>query len=125
MPLYCKANFQYIEILHLEIVVDSYFTKDETAFFINSSPQDETEIEYQAEEYLALAEEQMFIFGEEGYHFASDKVKAYFRAQLSKREKFYHRKFANYLQKRHPEDYFSRGKHLKLSLQANDLKVIL
>lgn len=113
------------KILEPLSIIDSYFTKDETAFFINSSPQDETEIEYQAEEYLALAEEQMFIFGEEGYHFTSDKVKAYFRAQLSKREKFYHRKFANYLQKRHPEDYFSRGKHLKLSLQANDLKVIL
>lgn len=106
-------------------IIDSYFTKDETAFFINSTSQDEAETEYKAEEYLELAEEQMFIAGEECYHFTSDKVKAYFRAQLSKREKLYHRKFAAYLQKHHPEDYFSRGKHLKLSLHTNDLKVII
>lgn len=106
-------------------IIDSYFTKDETAFFINPVSQDEAETEYQAEEYLALAEDQMFIAGEECYHFTSDKVKAYFKAQISKREKFYHRKFAAYLQKCHPEDYFSRGKHLRLSIQTNDPKVIL
>ena len=31
-------------------IIDSCFTKDETAFFIDPSPQDETETEYQAEE---------------------------------------------------------------------------
>ena len=106
-------------------IIDSYFTKDETAFFIDPAPKDKTEAEYQAEEYLALAEGKMFIVGGEGYHFTSDKVKAYFKTQLLRREKLYHRKFAGYLQKRHPEDYFNRGKHLKLSLQTNDPKVIL
>ena len=106
-------------------IIDSCFTKDETAFFIDPSPQDETETEYQAEEYLDLAAEHKFITGEESYHFTSDKVKAYFKRQLSKKEKLYHRKFANYLQARHPEDYYSRGKHMEYSLQKNDSKAIL
>lgn len=113
------------KILEPLSIIDSYFTKDETAFFIDPSLQDEIELEFQAEEYLALAEEQMFISGKEGYHFTSSRVKAYFKAQLSKKEKLYHRKFANYLQKRHPEDYFSRGKHLKRSLRMNDTKIVL
>ena len=106
-------------------IIDSCFTKDETAFFIDPAPQDETETEYQAEEYLDLAAEHQFITGEESYHFTSDKVKAYFKRQLSKKEKLYHRKFANYLQTRHPEDYYSRGKHMENSLQKNDAKAIL
>lgn len=113
------------EVLEPLSIIDSYFTKDETAFFIDPMPKDKTETEYHAEECLMLAEEKMFIVGGEGYHFTSDKVKAYFKAQLLRREKLYHRKFAGYLQKRHPEDYFNRGKHLKLSLQTNDPKVIL
>lgn len=113
------------KILEPLSIIDSCFTKDETAFFINPSPQDEVEIEYQAEEYLALAAEHMFISGEESYHFTNDKVRAYFKAQLSKRERLYHRKFANYLQKRHPEDYYSRGKHMEFSFQTYDSKIIL
>lgn len=113
------------KILEPLSILDSYFTKDETAFFINPYPQDEIELEFQAGEYLALAEEQMFISGEECYCFTSNKVKDYFNSQLSKKDKLYHRKFANYLQKRQPEDYYSRGKHLKLSLQLNDTKIIL
>ena len=53
-------------------------------------PKDKTETEYHAEECLMLAEEKMFIVGGEGYHFTSDKVKAYFKAQLLRREKLYH-----------------------------------
>lgn len=113
------------KILEPLSIIDSYFTKDEAAFFIDPESKDRIETEYQAEEYLALAEGKMFIVGAESYHFASDKIKAYFKAQLLRREKFYHRKFASYLQKRHPEDYFNRGKHLKLSLQTNDPKVII
>lgn len=118
-------DYEACKILEPLSIIDSYFTKDETAFFIDPAPQDETEREYQAEEYLALAEGKKFIVGGESYHFTSDKVKAYFKAQLSRRERLYHRKFAGYLQKRHSEDYFNRGRHLKLSLQANDSKVIL
>lgn len=113
------------KILEPLSIIDSYFTRDETAFFINPSPQDEVETEYQAEECLALAAEYMFIAGNESYYFTSDKVKAYFKAHLSRRERLYHRKFADYLQKHHPEDYYNRGKHMGLSLQTNNPKIIL
>ena len=113
------------KILQPLSIIDACFTKEETAYFINSKSQDKYEIEYQAEEYLALAENQLFIEGDESYHFTNNTIKAYFRMRLSKREKYYHRKFADYLQKRHPEDYFSRGKHLMLSLQTNDQRIIL
>lgn len=106
-------------------IIDSCFTKNETAYFIDPAPLDATAIEYQAEECLMLAKEQMFISGAENYHFSNDKVKLYFKQRLSRKALLYHRKFANYLQKRHPEDYFSRGKHLELSLQTNDPKIIL
>lgn len=105
-------------------IIDSYFSKDETAFFIDPMPSDADETEYLAEEYLALAKDQMFITGENNYHFVNERVKAYFKARLS-REKYYHRKFADYLQKRHPGDYFNRGKHLQNSIQFNDSKIIL
>ena len=105
-------------------IIDSCFTKDETAFFIDPAPRDEFETEYWAEASLALAEERNFIVGAESFHFTSNKIREYFKAQLSKREKLYHRKFADYLQKCHSEDYYSRGQHLKQSIQTNDLKVI-
>lgn len=113
------------KILEPLSIIDSYFSKDETAFFINSEPDDADETEYLAEEYLTLAEEQMFIVGAENYHFTNERIKSYFKTQLSKREKYHHRKFSGYLQKRHADDYYNRGKHLSLSLQTNDSKFIL
>ena len=106
-------------------IIDSYFSKDEAAFFMDSEKDDKYEREFLAEEYLLLAEEQMFIKGENSFLFISDKVKDYFKAKLSKREKYYHRKFSEFLQNRHPEDYYSRGKHLALSLQSADTKIIV
>lgn len=103
-------------------IIDSCFTKDETAFFINPSPDDEEDTAYQAEEYLSLAEELLFIIGEESYRFTNQKVKAYFKSQLSKQERRLHRKFSNFLRKHHSEDYFSRGKHIKQSLMKNDIE---
>lgn len=97
----------------------------ETAFFINSAPNDADETEYLAEEYLTFAKKQLFIVGAENYHFTNERIKSYFKAQLSKREKYHHRKFSGYLQKRHADDYYNRGKHLRLSLQTNDSKFIL
>lgn len=105
-------------------IIDSYFSKEETAFFIDPTSRDEDEVECLAEEYLALAENQMFIVGENNYHFINERIKTYFKTRLS-REKYYHRKFAEYLQKRHPDDYFNRGKHLQNSIKTNDSKVIL
>lgn len=113
------------KILEPLSIIDSYFTKDETAFFINSAPNDADETEYLAEEYLTFAKKQMFIVGAENYHFTNERIKSYFKTQLSKREKYHHRKFSGYLQKRHADDYYNRGKHLRLSLQTNDSKFIL
>lgn len=103
-------------------IIDSCFTKDETAFFINPSPDDVEDIEYQAEDYLSLAEKLLFIVGEESYCFTNQKVKEYFKTQLSNKEKRLHRKFSNFLRKHHSEDYFSRGKHLKQSLMKKDIE---
>ena len=106
-------------------IIDTYFSKDEAAFFMDPTARNNYEIEYLAEEYLLLAEEQMFIKGEDSFLFTSDKVKDYFKAKLAKRERYYHRRFSEFLQERHPEDYYSRGKHLALSLQSSDTKIIL
>lgn len=106
-------------------IIDSYFSRDEAAFFLEPTPKDEYEAEYLAEEYLRLAEEQMFIKGENKFLFVSDKVKDYFKAKLAQKERYYHRKFSEFLQKQHPEDYYSRGKHLALGLQLSDTKTIV
>lgn len=106
-------------------IIESYFSKEEVAFFIDPMPKDKFETEYLAEEYIQSAEESMFIKGENSFLFVSDKVKDYFKAKLSKRERYYHRRFFEFLQKCHPEDYYSRGKHLALSLQSSDTKTIV
>ena len=106
-------------------IIDTFFSKDEAAFFLNSPSRDKYEIEYLAEEYLLQAEEQMFIKGEDSFLFTSEKVKDYFKAKLAKRERYYHRRFSEFLQERHPEDYYSRGKHLALSIQSSDTKIIV
>lgn len=72
------------KILEPLSIIDSYFTKDETAFFIDFSSNDTDETVYLAEEYLNLAEEQRFIVGEEKYHFINERIKEYFKARLSK-----------------------------------------
>ncbi len=106
-------------------IIDSYFSKDEAAFFLDPSATDKYEIEYLAEEYLNSAESQMFIKGNVNYLFSSERIKNYFKAKLAKRERYYHRKFTEFLQQNHPEDYYSRGKHLMLSLQSADSKIII
>ena len=117
-------NQKACKILEPLSIIDSCFTKDEAAYFIDTSLSATVETEYLAEEYLTLAEEQMFIVGEESYHFVNEQIKAYFKKQLSKKEEYHHRKFSDYLQKQHPEDYFNRGKHLKLSMRTNDPQII-
>lgn len=80
-------------------IIDSYFSRDEAAFFLDPTPKDKYEAEYLAEEYLQLAEEQMFIKGENRFLFASDKVKGYFKVKLAKKERYYHHKFSEFLKK--------------------------
>lgn len=106
-------------------IIDTYFSKDEAAFFLDSTTQDSYETEYLAEEYLLLAEEQMFIKGEDTFLFTCDKVKGYFKVKIAKRERYYHRRFSEFLRLRHPEDYYSRGKHLSLSQQSSDTKILI
>jgi hypothetical protein len=106
-------------------IIDTYFSKDEAAFFLDSTPKDNYETEYLAEEYLLLAEDQMFIKGENKFLFTNDKIKDYFKVKLEKKERYYHRRFSEFLQERHPEDYYARGKHLALSLQSSDTKTIV
>lgn len=113
------------EILEPLSIIDSYFTKDEAAYFIDPTPKDKDEIEYKAEEYLTLAEENSFIHGNESYYFSNGRIRSYFKKRLSRKEKYQHRKFAQYLKIRHPEDYYNRGKHLNFSLLTNDSRIIL
>ena len=127
----CRCNClstekqEVCKILGSLSIIDSYFSRDEAAFFLDPKPEDKYEAEYLAEEYLQLAEERMFIKGENRFLFASDKVKGYFKDKLAKKERYYHHKFSEFLQKNHPEDYYSRGKHLALSLQLSDTKTIV
>lgn len=113
------------EILSSLSIIDTYFSKDEAAFFLDPTAKDKYEAEYLAEEYLLLAENQRFIKGEDSFLFTNDKVRGYFKLQLVKRERYYHRRFSEFLQQRHPEDYYSRGKHLALSFQSTDAKIII
>lgn len=106
-------------------IIDDCFSIEEAAFFLDHKSQDLYETEYLAEEYLQQAEKQMLLIGNSKYRFISDKIRLYFRNKLTKREQYYHRKFSDYLQKHHPEDYYSRGKHLALSLQISDSKSIV
>lgn len=106
-------------------IIESCFSKEEAAFFLDPLQSHRYEIEYQAEEYLQEAEEQLFIKGEHEYMFITDKVKEYFNAKLEKKERFYHRQFSEFLQCNHPEDYYSRGKHLSLSVQLSDTKQLV
>lgn len=101
-------------------IIDSLFTKDEVAFFLEPNGMSELEKEYQAEEYLSIAESKCFIVGTESYSFSNNKIREYFNARLSRKRRLCHRKFANYLKEFRPEDYYYRGKHLEMGLLSND-----
>lgn len=115
-----EENREACRVLEPLSIIDSYFTNDEAAFFLDSAGQDELEKKYRAEQYLEIAENQQLIVGEYNYNFINSKIREYFRTKLSKKERLCHRKFADYLQKCRPEDYYSRGKHLTQGIQAND-----
>lgn len=77
-------------------IIDNYFSKDEASFFLDSSPQDKYEIEYLAEEYLQLAEEQLFIRGEDKFLFANERIKDYFKIKLEKKRDIITVNFRNF-----------------------------
>ena len=62
------------QVLQPLSIIDSYFTRQETAFFLDSLQITEEEKNYIAEEYLEIAEEQAFISGEENYYFSNKKI---------------------------------------------------
>ena len=113
------------QVLQPLSIIDSYFTRQETAFFLDSLQITEEEKNYIAEEYLEIAEEQAFISGEEKYYFSNEKIKKYFKSLIAKKERLHHKKFAKYLQIYHPEDYYNRGKHLSFSLLKNEFKSVI
>lgn len=106
-----------IRILEPLSIIDTCFSNNETAYFINDSSFENMDVLFMADEYLEKAVENNLIMGEESYYFVNHKLKEYFQEKLAKRTKYLHKKFADYLKYRHPEDYFSRGKHLKASIQ--------
>lgn len=120
-----EAEQKACQVLQPLSIIDSYFTRQETAFFLDSLQITEEEKNYIAEEYLEIAEEQAFISGEENYYFSNEKIRKYFKSLIAKKERFHHKKFANYLQTYHPEDYYNRGKHLSFSLLKNEFKSVI
>ncbi len=108
-----------IRILEPLSIIDNCFSNKETAYFINDASFETMDTLFTADEYLEKAAEKSLIVGDESYCFASNKLKEYFRERLAKRAKYLHGKFAEYLKYRHPEDYFSRGKHLKASIHSD------
>ena len=106
-------------------IIDTCFSKDEFVFLIDPSSNNSDETDYLADEYLEFAEENFYIVGKENYRFSSERIKQYLKNQLSKREHYYHKKFSAYLQRRHPEDYYNRGRHIMLSLTSNNTVSIL
>ncbi|MEG6522362.1 hypothetical protein [Desulfotomaculum sp. 1211_IL3151] len=119
-----ERDRQACSILEPLSIIDACFSQYETAYFIDEPSIDDAELLYLADEYLLLAKEHAFIAGEQSYHFTNPKIRNYFKMRLSRREKYLHGKFALYLKQRHPEDYFNRGKHLKLSIWKNDDRLI-
>lgn len=120
-----EAEQKACQVLQPLSIIDSYFTRQETAFFLDSLQITEEEKNYIAEEYLEIAEEHAFISGEENYYFSNEKIRKYFKSLIAKKERFHHKKFANYLQTYHPEDYYNRGKHLSFSLLKNEFKSVI
>lgn len=108
-----------ISILEPLSIIDTFFTHEEAAFFIDNTSVNNYDVMYQADEYLSVAEEHKFIDGVENYYFSNPKIKNYFKQKLAKREKMLHHQFAKFLQYRYPEDYYNRGKHMQHGIINN------
>ena len=105
-----------VSILEPLSIIDTFFSQEEAAFFLDNTFLDNYEVVYQADEYLSVAEEHKLIEGSENYYFSNKKIRNYFRLKLEKREKMLHYQFSKFLKQRHPEDYYSRGKHIQASI---------
>ena len=112
-----EMDRQALNVLESLSILDEPFSHNETAFFLNEPVSSDT-LE-RADECLFLASQQDFISGEEHFRFSNSKLKQYFRSKLSRREKYHHRKYADYLQKTTPEKYYSRGMHTKMGMLSS------
>lgn len=105
-----------IHLLEPLSIVDTFFSQEEAAFFLNPTTLDDYESKFQANEYLSVAEEYNLIDGEQVFCFSSLEIKNYFKQKLAKGEKKLHYQFSRFLQMKHPEDYYTRGKHIQSSI---------
>lgn len=119
-----KNEQEACKILEPLSIIDSFFSQEEAAFFISSTLEYNITDISKAEEYLCCAEKQKFIIGSESYRFTNDILKSYFYSRLSRKAKYLHRQFSTYLNTRHPDDYYSRAKHLQCSIWKNDVILI-
>jgi len=105
-----------ISLLEPLSIVDAFFSQGEAAFFLDPTSLDDYELKYQANEYLSVAEVYNLIDGESAYYFSSLEIKKYFKSKLAKSEKRLHYQFSRFLQMKHPEDYYNRGRHIQSSI---------
>lgn len=120
----CEQEQEACEILEPLSIIDAFFSHDEAAFFLSLTLDFDIEVVYKAEEYLYIAETQNFITGDEIYKFTNEMIKGFFNAKLSRKAKYLHKQFAEYLKYRHPDDYGNRAKHLNQSIRPNDIILI-
>lgn len=110
-----ETNKQALKILEPLAILDEPFTHAEAAFFLDSEAERWDPLD-RADECIHIATQQDILIGEDRYCFANGKLQNFFRSKLDRREKYNHRKFAEYLQCRYPEKYYRRGLHMKLGM---------
>lgn len=94
-------------------IINSLFSEKEAAYLMEYEPVN-------AERILAQAVSLKLIRKRHAYDFANPKIKCYFEEKLDVEKKYLHYRFAEYLKKYYPEDYFSRAYHLYLSEGVNN-----
>lgn len=113
---FSEGEKRAIRLLEPLSIVDTFFSQEEAAFFLNPAILDDYEAKYQANEYLSVAEEYNLINGEHVFCFSNLETKNFFKQKLAKGEKKLHYQFSRFLQMKHPEDYYSRAKHIQFSI---------
>lgn len=113
---FSEGEKRAIRLLEPLSIVDTFFSQEEAAFFLNPAIWDDYEAKYQANEYLSVAEEYNLINGEHVFCFSNLETKNFFKQKLAKGEKKLHYQFSRFLQMKHPEDYYSRAKHIQFSI---------
>lgn len=112
---FSETNRQALKVLEPLAILDEPFSHDEAAFFLDSKTDDLDPLE-RADECIYVATQQNLLKGEDRYYFSNVKLQEFFRSKLARREKYNHRKFAEYLQFNYPEKYYRRGLHVKHGL---------